>query len=199
MCGIAGILFKNDSPNLNTGHALIDMLDGCQHRGPDSTGFALYEKAQTGQLRLRFFVGEGGGAEEAVGRIKAALSEHDARIVEEEVIGNNYRAIVDFTGNLRKFSYSIEHAARVISIGSSLEIVKDVGTAEDVDVRYHVHKFAGSHGLGHVRLATESDVKPEASHPFWASPWGSRRAVKSGGMILCSAAITATTNEPRLS
>ncbi len=42
MCGIAGILFKHDQDGLSTGKALIDMLDGCQHRGPDSTGFALY-------------------------------------------------------------------------------------------------------------------------------------------------------------
>ena len=180
MCGIAGILFKHEMPELTTGKALIDMLDGCQHRGPDSTGFALYEKAQTGQLRLRFFVGEDAEAEGAIQRIRNALAEHEAKIVEEEVIGNNYRVIVDFTGNLQKFSYAIEHAAKVISIGSSLEIVKDVGSAEDVDSRYEVNKFQGSHGLGHVRLATESDVKPEASHPFWATGFADIAIVHNG-------------------
>ena len=40
MCGIAGIMFKGAGVR-DTGKALIDMLDGCQHRGPDSTGFAL--------------------------------------------------------------------------------------------------------------------------------------------------------------
>ncbi len=40
MCGIAGILFKGEHPGMSAGQALIDMLDGCQHRGPDSTGFA---------------------------------------------------------------------------------------------------------------------------------------------------------------
>ena len=180
MCGIAGILFKNDAPHLNTGQALVDMLDGCQHRGPDSTGFALYEKAHSGQLRLRFFIGEGGESAGAVTRIRKALADHDATIVEEELIGNNFRVIVDFTGNLQKFSYSIEHAAKVISIGSSLEIVKDVGSAEDVDARYKVNKFDGSHGLGHVRLATESDVKPEASHPFWATGFADIAIVHNG-------------------
>ena len=38
MCGIAGIMFKGVSDGAATGKALIDMLDGCQHRGPDSTG-----------------------------------------------------------------------------------------------------------------------------------------------------------------
>ena len=60
MCGIAGIMFKKADLDLQTGQALIDMLDGCQHRGPDSTGFALYGDAKSGQLRLRFFVGEDG-------------------------------------------------------------------------------------------------------------------------------------------
>ena len=180
MCGIAGILFKHEVAGLTTGQALIDMLDGCQHRGPDSTGFALYEHAHRGQLKLRFFIGEGGEADEAVSRIRKALSDYDATIVEEETIGNNYRVVVDFTGNLQKFSYAIEHAAKVISIGSSLEIVKDVGSAEEVDAKYEVHKVQGSHGLGHVRLATESDVKPEASHPFWATGFADIAIVHNG-------------------
>ena len=56
MCGIAGIMFKNGAGTEPTGRALIDMLDGCQHRGPDSTGFALYGDALEGELLLRFFL-----------------------------------------------------------------------------------------------------------------------------------------------
>ena len=84
MCGIAGILFKHDTPELTTGKALINMLDGCQHRGPDSTGFALYEAAHTGQLRLRFFIGEDEETDDSIQRIRQALAEHQATIVEEE-------------------------------------------------------------------------------------------------------------------
>ena len=54
MCGIAGILYKNAKHNFAAGRALIEMLDGCQHRGPDSTGFALYSDPQPGELRLAF-------------------------------------------------------------------------------------------------------------------------------------------------
>jgi glutamate synthase domain-containing protein 1 len=183
MCGIAGILFKHDEDSLATGKALIDMLDGCQHRGPDSTGFALYGEEHSGELKLRFYVGEGAAAEDSVARIKEALAEHQARIVEEERIGNNYRAVVEFGGDLQKFSYAMEHAApgaKVISIGESLEIVKDVGSAHDVDGTYDVHVAQGTHGLGHVRLATESDVRPEASHPFWATGFADVAIVHNG-------------------
>ena len=52
MCGIAGIMYKHGGDGFDTGTALIDMLDGCQHRGPDSTGYALYGEAHEGQLKL---------------------------------------------------------------------------------------------------------------------------------------------------
>lgn len=183
MCGIAGIMFKRADDGLGTGQALIDMLDGCQHRGPDSTGFALYGQEHAGQLKLRFFVGEGAAAEEAVGLIKEALAAHQARIVEEARVANNYRVVVEFAGDLQKFAYAMEHAApgaKVISLGESLEIVKDVGGAHQVDETFDVHVAKGSHGLGHVRLATESDVKPEASHPFWATGFADVAIVHNG-------------------
>ena len=180
MCGIAGIMYKTRGALGDTGKALIDMLDGCQHRGPDSTGFALYGTEAADRLRLRFFVGEGEEAKAAVERIKASLAEHSAIVVDDAVIGNNYRCTVNFTGDLQKFAYAMEHAAKVISIGSSLEIIKDIGGAHDVDDRYDVHEYRGTHGLGHVRLATESDVKPEASHPFWATGFADVAIVHNG-------------------
>ncbi|TDJ15127.1 MAG: amidophosphoribosyltransferase [Gammaproteobacteria bacterium] len=180
MCGIAGIMYKTRGAQGDTGKALIDMLDGCQHRGPDSTGFALYGATVEGRLRLRFFVAEDEDAKAAVDRIKASLAEHGASVVEDQMVGNNYRCTVAFAGDIQKFAYAMQHAAKVISIGSSLEIVKDVGSAHDVDDRYCVHAFRGSHGLGHVRLATESDVKPEASHPFWATGFADVAIVHNG-------------------
>jgi len=179
MCGIAGILYKNAKHNFAAGRALIDMLDGCQHRGPDSTGFALYGDAEPGELRLRFYIG-GDDAGQALARIREALAKHSAQVVDDECIGDNYRVTVRFEGDLQKLAYELERSAKVISIGSSLEIVKDIGGAHEVDDRYHVAGFHGSHGLGHVRLATESDVKPEAAHPFWATGFGDVAIVHNG-------------------
>ncbi len=180
MCGIAGILFKHTDGDGRTGQVLIDMLDGCQHRGPDSTGFALYGQPHEGELRLRFFIGENGESRQALERIRATLAEQGAQILEDAVVGNNYKATVKFDGDVQALSYALEHAAKVVSIGTSLEILKDVGGAHDVDERYDVHRFHGTHGLGHVRLATESDVKPEASHPFWATGFADVAIVHNG-------------------
>ena len=180
MCGIAGIMFKGVTDGAATGRALIDMLDGCQHRGPDSTGFALYGATREGQLRMRFFVGGDEEADSAVSRIRETLSEQDAPIIEEQRVGNTFQVIVEFSGDLRKLAYAVEHAAKVISIGTSLDIVKDVGSAYEVDETFDVHKYTGTHGLGHVRLATESDVKPEAAHPFWATGFADVAIVHNG-------------------
>lgn len=180
MCGIAGILYKRGGQGQPAGKALIDMLDGCQHRGPDSTGFALYADVVAGTLRLRFFIGDDADKDAAVARIREKLAEERAEIVTEEQIGTTYAVVVRFAGDLQQFAYDMEHAAKVISIGNSLDIIKDVGGAHDVDDVYHVANFTGTHGLGHVRLATESDVRPEAAHPFWATGFGDIAIVHNG-------------------
>jgi methylamine---glutamate N-methyltransferase subunit A len=180
MCGIAGILFKGDHRNLTAGQALINMLDGCQHRGPDSTGFALYREPTEGELRLRFLVGDGVEAEKAVADIREKFVEWGAEVVSEETTGPTHSYVVRFGGDVQKFSYAMEHAAKLTSIGESLDIIKDIGSAHDVDDIYAVNGFNGTHGLGHVRLATESDVKPEAAHPFWATGFADVAIVHNG-------------------
>ena len=180
MCGIAGIMYRGAEQSFDMGEALIQMLDGCQHRGPDSTGFALYGEAQSGQLKLRFFLDNEQDTEETIQTIRGRLSELGAVIKEEAQVADNYRVTVTYKDDVQKLAYEMEHAAKVVSIGSSLEIVKDVGSAHDVDDRYDVHNFRGTHGLGHVRLATESDVKPEAAHPFWATGFADVAIVHNG-------------------
>lgn len=181
MCGIAGIMYKNSAPEVApAGQALIDMLYGCQHRGPDSTGFALYGDAKPDQYHLRFFLDEGQGRQPAIDKIHQVCAEHGAEIVAKESVWNNYHLTVTFRGDLRAFAYAVEHAAKVISIGTSLEIIKDIGSAHDVDKHFDIGEFHGSHGIGHVRLATESEVRPEAAHPFWATGFADVAIVHNG-------------------
>lgn len=182
MCGIAGILYKTgNGERHDIGTALIDMLDGCQHRGPDSTGFALYHETDGDRaLRLRFIVGNGAGASESVERIRARLDELGATVVGGELVGSTAGFTIRYDGDLKELSYALEHAATLVSIGESLDIVKDVGGAHDVDGTYRVAGFTGTHGIGHVRLATESDVTPDRSHPFWATGFADVAIVHNG-------------------
>lgn len=180
MCGIAGILYKDGRGDHALGRALVSMLDGCQHRGEDSTGFALYGPTDD-HLHLRFLVGDDGAARAAaVAGIQALLAGHGATLVRAADSGRTWTAVVDFDGDLQAFTYALERAATLISVGRALDIVKDEGTARDVDAVYGVSAARGTHGIGHVRLATESEVKPEAAHPFLATGFADVAIVHNG-------------------
>ena len=45
MCGIAGIIYRNGNGDHAVGHDMTAMLQSMKHRGPDSTGYALYGRA----------------------------------------------------------------------------------------------------------------------------------------------------------
>ena len=68
----------------------------------------------------------------------------------------------------------------VLSLGHALEIVKDLGDAQTVGAAYHLDDYFGSHGIGHVRMATESDVDISNAHPYWAYPFSDVAVVHNG-------------------
>ncbi len=179
MCGIAGVLFKTQGSH-ELGKTLIEMLDGCQHRGPDSTGFALYGEDKD-LLQLRFIVPtEEAARREAIDNIATLLERHNATIESEQSVGCSYQIAVRFDGDLLAFTRDIEEHAKLVSVGHALDIIKDDGTAHELDEIYHVGNITGSHGIGHVRLATESAVRPEAAHPFWATGFEDIAIVHNG-------------------
>src|ERR1700752_1676250 len=53
-------------------------------------------------------------------------------------------------------------------MGSRLEVVKQVGSPENLEARYAISSFVGTHGIGHTRRSTESRVDLSHSQPFWA-------------------------------
>ena len=68
----------------------------------------------------------------------------------------------------------------MLSLGRALEIVKDLGDAETVSEQYHLEKITGTHAIGHVRMATESDVDISGAHPYWAYPFSDIAVVHNG-------------------
>jgi glutamate synthase domain-containing protein 1 len=68
----------------------------------------------------------------------------------------------------------------VISMGRQLEIVKQVGSPQNLEVTYNVSKFLGTHGIGHTRLSTESRVDLSHSQPFWAHGYPDLAIVHNG-------------------
>ena len=89
----------------------------------------------------------------------------------------------DYDGeDLKPLTDRIEtiRGAEVLSLGHQLEIVKDLGDAETVAADYALDEFQGSHAIGHVRMATESDVDISGAHPYWAYPFSDVAVVHNG-------------------
>src|SRR5207247_3927672 len=56
----------------------------------------------------------------------------------------------------------------LLSVGRSMDIYKDQGDPREIARRFRFDKLAGSHCVGHTRMATESAVSPAHAHPFSA-------------------------------
>jgi len=190
MCGIAGIIYRTGAQNI--GKDMIAMLQSMKHRGPDSTGYALYGPGATDQIVLRYKIADANDARdfEFQDRLHKHRAEVEKRIaaagaklleVDEET-EYAFRVRLHYTGNLKTLADYIEDVpmAEVLSIGHSLEIVKDLGDAETVGDQYGLDGFMGTHAIGHVRMATESDVDISGAHPYWAYPFSDVAVVHNG-------------------
>jgi glutamine phosphoribosylpyrophosphate amidotransferase len=116
---------------------------------------------------------------QVLARIKAA----GARVHQhEQETDYAHRVTFSFAGDLKDLTDRIEDIpdAEVLSIGRSLEIVKDLGDAEEVCTQYDLGGFSGTHAIGHVRMATESDVDISGAHPYWAYPFKDVAVVHNG-------------------
>ena len=191
MCGIAGLIHRGKSSNV--GRELTDMLQSLKHRGPDSTGFALYGNPKSGEYVLRFKVAEQEDMRhgfqihdqviERRAEVDRRLDELGVRRVsEEEATEYAFRYWISFDGDMKKLADYIEdvEGAEILSIGNALELVKDLGDADVVSGQYGLSEFDGTHAIGHTRMATESDVDIRSAHPYWAYPFNDISVVHNG-------------------
>ncbi len=192
MCGIAGIIYRNGgAEGLDIGRDMTRMLQSMKHRGPDSTGYALYGPATKGVL-MRYTLADANDERdfEFMERLTLNRQEVEARIrslgatieeVEEET-EYAYRLTLVYDGDLKALADYVEDVpnVEVLSLGHSLEIVKDLGDAETVAAQYDLGEFQGTHANGHVRMATESDVDISGAHPYWAYPFSDVAVVHNG-------------------
>jgi methylamine---glutamate N-methyltransferase subunit A len=189
MCGIAGIIYRDGAQDI--GRDMTRMLQSMKHRGPDSTGYALFGPASH-PVVMRYKLADANDPRdfdfsERLQRhraeIEARLRELGAKIesVEDET---DYacRAVLHYHGDLKRLADYIEDVpgTEVLSLGHSLEIVKDLGDAETVAAQYDLGDFSGTHAIGHVRMATESDVDISGAHPYWAYPFADIAVVHNG-------------------
>jgi glutamate synthase domain-containing protein 1 len=191
MCGIAGIIYKNGNGAHRIGRDMTSMLQSMKHRGPDSTGFALYH-APMQELTVRINLAESTAPRdldfaddvrrrrrEVESRMRAAGAEIKAT---EDVNEYTFSATLAYHGDLKRLADHVESVphTEVLSLGHALDIVKDLGDAKTVSGSYGLDEYFGSHGIGHVRMATESDVDIANAHPYWAYPFSDVAVVHNG-------------------
>jgi len=165
MCGIVGLFAKSPEVEETLGEHLAAMLTQMSGRGPDSAGVAVYrDPAPYGSSKLTLYSADPledwdalsqelgarfGGSPEASVRSSHAVILVDAEAPEAEA-----------------WIREAHPELRVMSAGQAIEIYKEVGRPEEFVTRFDLASFTGSHGLGHTRMATESRVTTEGSHPF---------------------------------
>ncbi len=191
MCGIAGIIYRNGNGEHAVGHDMTAMLQSMKHRGPDSTGYALYGPA-TELVIMRYKLADANDPRdfEFAQRLEHNRADVEARLralgakihaIDKET-GYAYRLTFEYDGELKAITDVVEDVphTEVLSLGHSLEIIKDLGDAEQVAEQYRLDGFIGTHAIGHVRMATESDVDISGAHPYWAYPFGDVAVVHNG-------------------
>jgi methylamine---glutamate N-methyltransferase subunit A len=196
MCGIAGLIYRNgQAGDHEVGRDMARMLQAMKHRGPDSTGYALYGPAQdlaadAYVMRLKLADPTGVVDFEFADRLERNAREVERRLksrgatVEGVERETEYSTTLNFRhqGDLRELADYVEDVrdVEILSLGHTLEIVKDLGDAETVADQYGLNGFSGTHGIGHVRMATESDVDISSAHPYWAYPFPDVAVVHNG-------------------
>jgi glutamine phosphoribosylpyrophosphate amidotransferase len=174
MCGIMGYFRKTASIDDNLGATLLSMLEALGRRGPDSAGVALIGPSHRASYIVRVQAGDElemstqaiAGNREAIevfaGTLAGASDVSSSGVYVRFLLAGD----VDLL-ELTRAIESIGEGIEVLSIGHAMELSKEVGTPHLLERKHHLSAFAGTHGIGHTRLCTESIVDLSHSQPFW--------------------------------
>ena len=165
MCGIVGLFAKSAAVETRLGEHLAAMLEQMSDRGPDSAGVAVYrDPAPFGSSKLTLFSPDATEDWSALGR---SLGDAFGSASEPEVRASHAVVVVDAAAaEAEGWVRANRPDLRVMSAGSVIEIYKETGVPHEFVRQFALDQFTGTHALGHTRMATESRVTTEGSHPF---------------------------------
>jgi glutamate synthase domain-containing protein 1 len=165
MCGIAGLYTKTPPLQAQLGGLLSQMLEQLSFRGPDSAGVAFYrDPAPAGSCKVSLHSADADPGWETLAIELASAFGKSSR----PRIRATHATFVIAADADEAEAWLAEHhpELRLMSAGRSIEIYKEAGQPRDFVRRFGLHDISGSHALGHTRMATESRVTTEHSHPF---------------------------------
>jgi hypothetical protein len=184
MCGVGGVLYKKSASEglAPIGRDLTNMLESMTHRGRDSSGMTVSGERLDGDLVIRIWTDEPEGVQDVLARSEDAIQRTGAAVRSSRSWGEFIRLAVDYEGEVARLAQALldTKGVELHSIGRASEVVKDVGTPAVMDGKHQVGQLTGTHGIGHVRMATESRVDISHAHPFWAYPFPDVTVVHNG-------------------
>ncbi|HSK15275.1 MAG TPA: glutamine amidotransferase family protein [Gaiellaceae bacterium] len=165
MCGIVGLFAKTPEIEEALGTHLAEMLVQMDDRGPDSAGVAVYrDPAPPGSSKLTLFSTD---PLEDWDALRAELANAFGEASEARVRSSHAVVLVEAEATEAEgWVRETRPDLRVMSAGTAIEIYKETGRPQEFARRFALEDFRGSHALGHTRMATESRVTTEGSHPF---------------------------------
>ncbi|WP_158773517.1 class II glutamine amidotransferase [Cobetia sp. L2A1] len=164
MCGIVGLYLKNPALESRLGELFEPMLISMTDRGPDSAGFAIYGDEYDAGIKLTL---QSDAPAEDWSLIASGLGEQVGTVA--DWFSNASVAVFKLEGEegaVREWLTMNAPQIRVLSVGQSIEILKAVGLPAHIASLYGLKNMKGSHIIGHTRMATESAVTLQGSHPF---------------------------------
>ena len=165
MCGIVGLFLKDKSLELTLGEMLTQMLITMSDRGPDSAGIAIYKNPKNSFTKVTV---QSSQPQIDFENIKIELDSLFNQNLEIMIIDTHAIITIEteYLNSIKEILATSFPNLRIMSIGDSIEIYKEVGLPETVANRFDISKMSGSHGIGHTRMATESAVTTMGAHPF---------------------------------
>ena len=165
MCGIVGLFCKSPELEPRLGEYLAAMLEQMSDRGPDSAGVAVYrDPAPSGSSKVTVYSFD---PEMSWDALRAELAARFGGAHESGVRANHAVFVVEGEADeVEDWIRRHRPDVRVMSAGRAIEIYKEVGRPRAFVEQFRLGDIEGSHGLGHTRMATESRVTTEGSHPF---------------------------------
>jgi len=165
MCGIVGLYLKNKALESQLGALFEPMLQAMTDRGPDSAGFAIYgDEVKDGWVKLTLpATTENFDWKALMGALEGRLG------CSLDWFQNASAAVLKIQAAeapVRQALAELAPSVRIMSAGQSIEILKGMGLPVEISQRFGLAKMKGSHIIGHTRMATESAVTMEGSHPF---------------------------------
>ncbi len=165
MCGIVGIFAKSTEIEQSLGLHLAAMLVQLSDRGPDSAGVAVYrEPAGSGAAKLTLFSPDPLENWEA---LQASFTSAFGQCAAPNIRASHAVLSVQAEAfEVEEWVRDHRPDLRVMSAGQAIEIYKETGLPREFAEQFALTDLHASHGLGHTRMATESRVTTEGSHPF---------------------------------